>query len=64
MHNEGMETTLLPLPEQLRQRISACEQELRALRRLLRVSQDMQDAANARRRREELARQEGGPQYD
>jgi hypothetical protein len=45
-------TINLPPPAAIRQRITDCELELRALRRLLRTAQDAADAADARRRRE------------
>ncbi len=50
-----MEALTLPPPDLLRQRISACERELRALRRLLRVAQDAQDAEEARLARAVIA---------
>jgi hypothetical protein len=46
-----MGTITLPPPEEIRQRIAACERELRALRRLLRASQDAYDAQEARQAR-------------
>jgi hypothetical protein len=53
-----MDTISLPHPDQLRARIEACEAELRALRRLLRSSQDAADADAAKRRGEALRRGE------
>jgi hypothetical protein len=47
-----MNTTTLPPPDELRQRIADCEEELRALRRLLRMSAAMRSATEARERRE------------
>ena len=46
-----MGTLTLPPPDELRRRISDCERELKALRRLLRVSQDATDAEEARQSR-------------
>jgi len=46
-----MEPIVLPPPDEIRQRISDCEQELKALRRLLRASVAAHDAAAARQRR-------------
>jgi hypothetical protein len=54
-----METLALPPPDQIRQRINACSQELKSLRRLLRMSQDMRDAEEARRSRQ--APEQEGP---
>jgi hypothetical protein len=42
----------IPSPDQIRVRISACEDELRALRRLLRLSNNAVKAEEARRRRQ------------
>jgi hypothetical protein len=42
--------TLLP-PDDIRRRIAACEGELKALRKLLRASQDAYDADRYRRER-------------
>jgi hypothetical protein len=47
-----MNTLALPSPDELRERIEACEQELRALKRLLRMAQYATDAEAAARRRE------------
>jgi hypothetical protein len=44
-------TITLPAPDQLEQRIAACAAELKALRRLLRMSRAMHDANEARKRR-------------
>jgi hypothetical protein len=47
-----METVTLPPPDQIRRRIGDCEQELRCLRRLLRMSRAIHDADEARQRRQ------------
>jgi hypothetical protein len=47
-----METITLPPPDLIRRRISDCAQEMKSLRRLLRMSQDMRDAEEARQRRQ------------
>jgi hypothetical protein len=52
-----MESTTVPPPEELLQRINDCEIELKSLRRLLRVSQSLRDANEARQRRTSPARQ-------
>jgi hypothetical protein len=44
----------LPHPDELRRRIDACEGELKALRKLLRASQDYYDAETNRRKRAEV----------
>ncbi len=46
-----MESRSIPPPETIRQRIRDCEQELRALRKLLRISLTLQTADQARERR-------------
>jgi hypothetical protein len=46
-----MDLLTLPPPDQLRERIADCERELKALRRLLRASQDAYAAEAARRTR-------------
>jgi hypothetical protein len=56
-----MSTITLPPPDELRRRITDCETELRALRRLLRMSRAAHDADDARRRREAAAQAEGAP---
>jgi hypothetical protein len=51
-----MENTLvIPSPDQLRERIAQCELELRALRRLLRMSVSAAVALEAREARREAA---------
>jgi hypothetical protein len=59
----SMDTTLpiqLPAPDQVRQRIAAAEDEIKALRRLLRVSNAAVRAEEARLRRTSLESGEGG----
>ncbi|HKI35181.1 MAG TPA: hypothetical protein VKA46_25210 [Gemmataceae bacterium] len=46
-----MDLLTLPPPECIRERIANCERELKALRRLLRVSQVVRDAEEARQSR-------------
>jgi hypothetical protein len=46
-----MDAISIPTPDIIRERITACEDELRTLRRLLRLSQTAQDAEDARKRR-------------
>jgi hypothetical protein len=53
-----MEQAYLPTPEQVQQRIESCEDELRQLRRLLRISVAMSHANEARQRRDTINRQE------
>jgi hypothetical protein len=43
-----METKTIPSPEQIIQRIEACELELKSLRRLLRVARDLETVDYAR----------------
>jgi hypothetical protein len=50
-----MNLITVPTPDQLRQRIADCEEELRELRRLLRMSLAMSHATEARRRRTPVA---------
>jgi hypothetical protein len=50
----------LPQPDELRERIAACEVELKSLRRLLRMSRAMQDAEAARKRRRDTDKREAG----
>jgi hypothetical protein len=47
-----MEPITLPHPDDLRKRIESCEGELKALRKLLRASQDAYDADHYRRQRQ------------
>jgi hypothetical protein len=57
-----MKTTrslVLPTPDVVRERIAAVEDELKALRRLLRASTAEARAKEARRRNEQLAQAEG-----
>jgi hypothetical protein len=54
---------VVPTPDEVRRRIAECEAELKALRRLLRTSQDAHDAEEARRLREAPQRPEGGPTH-
>jgi hypothetical protein len=49
----------LPTPEVVRERIAAVEEELKALRRLLRASTAAAKAEKARRRNEQMAQAEG-----
>lgn len=49
-----MSTLQLPPPEQIRERITATEDELKALRRLLRASVAAAKAEEAKRKREAL----------
>ena len=51
----------VPAPEVVEAQIAALEDELRALKRLLRASHAAAKADEARKRREALQRQEGGP---
>jgi hypothetical protein len=46
-----MERITIPTPDEIRQRITDCERELKALRRLLRMALHALDAAEARHRR-------------
>jgi hypothetical protein len=41
----------IPTPDELQRRITACEEELKALRRMLRLADAAQQAEEARRRR-------------
>jgi hypothetical protein len=43
---------VVPTPDEIVARIAACEQELKSLRRLLRLAQHLRDAHEARQRRE------------
>jgi hypothetical protein len=54
-----METRTVPPPAQIQQRIADCEAELKALRRMLRLSRAMRDAEVARAGRT-AAREKGG----
>jgi hypothetical protein len=45
-----MESITVPTPENIQDRIAACENELRSLRKLLRLSRAAQAAEDARRR--------------
>jgi peptidoglycan hydrolase CwlO-like protein len=54
-----MENITVPPPEEIQQRIADCEQELKSLRQLFRLSQAIRDAKEARQRRARSA-QEGG----
>jgi hypothetical protein len=56
-----MGTITLPPPDQIRQRIDSCVQELKSLRRLLRMSQDMRDAEEAGQRRQTLEQEGAAP---
>jgi hypothetical protein len=47
-----MDSIIIPRPDTIRKRICACEQELRALRRLLRLSVSAETAEEARQQRE------------
>jgi hypothetical protein len=49
----------LPIPEVVRERIAAVEDELKALRRLLRASTAAAKAEKARQRNQQLAQAEG-----
>jgi hypothetical protein len=51
----------LPAPEAVRARIAAVEDELKALRRLLRASVAAARAEDARRRHQQLTQAEGAP---
>ena len=51
----------LPAPEVVRKRIAAVEDELKALRRLLRASTAAARAEEARQRRQQLKQPEGRP---
>jgi hypothetical protein len=53
-----MDTLFLPPPDRILERIELCERELKSLRRLLRASRHAHAAADARRRREPLPREE------
>jgi hypothetical protein len=62
-----MDTATLPEPNVIRERMTSCQQELAALRKLLRLTLAAQQADEARRRREAnplplapLAAQQGG----
>jgi hypothetical protein len=46
-----METLTVPPPDQLLQRIAACETELKALRKLLRIAKNVSVADEARQAR-------------
>jgi hypothetical protein len=46
-----MEQITVPPPDEIRRRITACEDELKALRRLLRISHYAETADKARQRR-------------
>jgi hypothetical protein len=52
-------TTQIPSPDTVRERIATVENELKALRRLLRASTAEARANEARRRRQQLEQQEG-----
>jgi hypothetical protein len=54
-----METLTLPPPDEIQERITACEIELKSLRRLLRMSRAMRDAEAARQRRRTTHKREG-----
>jgi hypothetical protein len=55
-----MDTITIPAPDQIRQRIASCEEELRSLRRLLRLSLTAKQADDARQQRASLTRQQEG----
>jgi hypothetical protein len=54
-----MERLVVPVPDEIRRRITECEAELKALRRLYRLSQAAQDVDLAGRSRTLPAEQRG-----